>query len=168
MRPYAAAAFVTFVIASVSQVSADVTLKQVTGGKLRGQSMAGDLVQYIKGTKMRTEQTIGSVAVSSIMDVGAQQLIMFNHAKKVANVIDLAKVAGELPNIPAGDLKASMTPTPQKRQLAGSTCTVHDMKITVPMQMGGDTHTVLMSGTVCLVSGGPSAAEYATFKVLWL
>lgn len=163
MRAQWAAVLVVICAAGVARVGADVTVRQQAGGKALGQSLSGEMVQYIKGTKMRTDQSLGGKATSTIMDVGAQQLIVLDHAKKEANVTDMAKIAGELAKISADDIKAAVAPTAQTRKIAGSSCTVHDMRIMVPMQMGNETIQVVMSGPVCLAKGGPGAADYATF-----
>ena len=57
----------------------------------------------------------------------------------------------------------SITPTAQTRQIAGQPCTVHDLKVAVPMQMGGTQMTMVMSGPQCLVKNGPGQADFAAF-----
>jgi hypothetical protein len=144
--------------------AADVTLKQKHGGKGMGASMAGEGVQYIKGTKMRTDQTMGGKKITVIIDAAAQRMITIDHDRKEATITDMRAITKDLAKIDASDVKASITPTSQKRQIAGASCTVHNMDVRVPAKIGqGDDVLVTMSGPVCLVKGGPGAADYAAF-----
>lgn len=149
---------------AASPAAADVTLKQKHGGKGMGATMSGEGVQYIKGTKMRTDQTMGGKKMTVIIDAGAQKMIAIDHDKREATVMDLASFAKELAKIEDADVKASITPTGVTRQIAGATCMVHDMKVSAPARIGnGDDLTVNVAGPVCLVKGGPGAADYAAF-----
>lgn len=156
-----------FLIAALAAApaSAQVTLTQKTSGTGMGQNMSGDSVQYIKGAKMRTDQTMGGKKTSVIIDADAQQMILLDHGKREATVTDMRKIAQDLAKIEASDVTATITPTSQTRQIAGATCTVHDMDIRVPAKIGagGDDLLVTMKGPVCLVKGGPGAADYQAF-----
>lgn len=159
------AAFLTICLISASPALADVTIKQKTGGKALGASMAGEGTQYIKGLKMRMDQTLGKDkdSLTTIIDAGTEQMISIDHGKKEATIIDMKKVAEQLAAISGDEVTASLTPTSQTRQVAGATCTVHDMKITVPFKMGSDQLMIVMAGPACLVKGAPGAADYAAF-----
>lgn len=149
---------------AASPASADVTLRQKTTGKGMGASMSGDGVQYIKGTKMRTDQTVGGKLISVIIDATSQKMISIDHAKKEATIVDMAQIARDLAKIQASEIKASITPTSQTRRIAGASCTVHNMDVSVPARIGGNDDLVVhMTGPVCLVKGGPGAADYAAF-----
>lgn len=156
-----------FLIATLTAApaAAQVTITQTTSGSGGGQNLAGETVQYIKGTKMRTDQTMGGKKTSVIIDVDAQQMIVLDHGKREATVTDMRQVAQDLAKIQAEDVKASITPTSQTRQIAGSTCTVHNMSVEVPARVGGsgDDLLVTMQGPVCLVKGGPGAADFQAF-----
>lgn len=145
--------------------AADVTLRQKHGGKGMGASMAGEGVQYIKGTKMRTDQTMGGKKMTVIIDAGTQKMITIDHGRKEAIVTDMRTITRDLAKIEASDVKATITPTSQKRQIAGATCTVHNMDVKVPAKIGagGDDLIVNMTGPVCLAKGVPGAADYAAF-----
>ena len=94
---------------AASPAAADVTLKQKHGGKGMGAAMSGEGVQYIKGTKMRTDQTMGGRKMTVIIDAGAQKMISIDHDKREATVMDLASFAKELAKIEDADVKASIT-----------------------------------------------------------
>jgi hypothetical protein len=142
---------------------ADVTTKQKTGGQGLGSMASGESTQYIKGLRIRTDQTIAGAQTSTIIDVQAKQMWVINHAKKEVEVYDMTRLSEGLSKVPVSEISATITPTGQTRQIAGSTCTVHDVTITVPMQMGNEKLSFVMSGPYCLVKNGPGQADYAAF-----
>jgi hypothetical protein len=148
-------------LALASPASADVTTKQKTGGKALTGAMSGESTQYIKGLKMRVDQTISGKATTTIIDAGSKQMMMIDHGKREADVYDMATFAGTLSKVPMSEMKTSITPTAQTRQIAGSTCTVYDVKVAMPMQMGNDGVFISLAGPYCLVKNGPGHADYA-------
>lgn len=145
--------------------SADVTVRLKNSGKgAMGAAMSGETTQQIKGAKMRTDQTFGGDPTSTIIDAAGQQMIVLNHKKREAETYDMAKLSQEIASATgAGEITASVTPTPRTREVAGTTCTDHDVRMAIPTQMGQDTVTMVMSGVACLATGGPGATDYATF-----
>jgi hypothetical protein len=145
-------------------VFADVTVNQKTTGKgALGAAASGDSVQYVKGSKMRIDQTLGEDGTSVIVDADAQRMVSLNHKKKEAEIYDMTKMAAEMQKIQSSDIKANVTPTTQTRQIAGQTCTVHDIQIEIPMTMGNNSMTMVMAGPACLVKDAPGAKDYETF-----
>ena len=81
-------------LAFATPASADFKMVAQMTGKMMGRSPSGQTVTYIKGNKMRTDQTMGGSQLSTIMDVDAGELITINHKSKEAeiwNIADLAK-----------------------------------------------------------------------------
>lgn len=163
MKTYAALLLATTLTAAPA--AAQVTLTQKTSGTGMGQNMSGDAKQYIKGAKMRTDQTMGGKMSSVIIDAGAQQMIVLDHDKKEAIVTDMRAITKDLAKIESADVKATITPTAVKRTIAGASCTVHNMDVRVPAKVGpnGDDLIVVMKGPVCLTTGGPGVADYQAF-----
>jgi hypothetical protein len=153
-----------FIVAAVmaAPAGADVTLKRKNDGKMMMGSMAGTGVQYIKGARMRDDQTVGGNETSTIIDVGAQQMVSLNHKRREALVYDMTKLSADLAKIPMSDIKTKVTPTTITRQIAGHACTVYNMEATVPMEMGGEKLIFLLSGPACLAKNGPGHADFAT------
>ncbi|MDQ3169593.1 MAG: DUF4412 domain-containing protein [Acidobacteriota bacterium] len=145
--------------------AAQVTIIQKTSGKAMGRDMSGDATIYIKGTKMRTDQTMGGKKMSVIIDAGTQQMTMIDHDKREATVTDMRKITQDLAKIEAADVKATMSATGERRTVAGQSCAVHNMDVRVPAKVGqsGDDLIVVMKGPVCLAKGGPGAADYLAF-----
>jgi hypothetical protein len=150
---------------AASPAAADVTLKQKTSGKGPiGAAADGESTTYIKGLKFRSDQTAGNRQTSMLMDAGGSQMIVLNHEKKEADVFDMAKMnesMGELVSV--SDIKSSFTPTGQTRQIAGSTCAVYDVSITMPVKIANMPMTMAMTGPYCLVKDGPGQADFAAF-----
>jgi hypothetical protein len=61
------------------------------------------------------------------------------------------------------DVEASITPTTQTRQVAGFTCTMHDMQASALMEVGGEKLKLLISGPVCLAKDAPGSSDMAAF-----
>jgi hypothetical protein len=149
--------------AIAAPAAADVTFRRKNDGRVMTGSLAGTSVQYIKGTKMREDQTIGGTEHSSIVDLSAQQMIVLNHARREAEVYDMTKIAVDMAKIPISDVQARVTPTAQTRTIAGMSCTVHDMEVTVPMELGGEKMKIVMSGPTCLGKNAPGRADVAGY-----
>ena len=163
MRSTRLAGFLVLGMLAAAPAAADVTIRQKTSGKSPVGGMSGETVQYLKGTRMRTDQTVGGAATSVIVDAAAQRMISLDHKRRQAEVHDMRAIAGEIAKVASEGLEARVTPTAKAREIAGHACTVHDMSVRVPMQMGGDTLMVVMSGPVCLAKGVPGEADYAAF-----
>jgi hypothetical protein len=164
MTPYRLAGIVLLCSAVASPAIADVTLtSKATGTGMVG-AVAGDMTQYIKGLKTRSDQTTGAGKhTSTIIDIATKQMIVLNHDTKEAEVIDMTNLSESLAKAGATDIVATITPTTQTRQVAGQTCTVHNLKVAVPMQTGKMQMTMVMSGPQCLVKNGPGQAEFLAF-----
>jgi hypothetical protein len=150
--------------AVASPVLADVTLKSKGGGTGMVGAVSGDMTQYVKGLKIRIDQATGAgKATTTIIDILERQMIVLNHEKKEADVINMTNLADSLAKVGASDITTSITPTTQTRQVAGQSCTVYNLKVAVPMQIANSEMKMVMSGPQCLVKNGPGQADYAAF-----
>jgi hypothetical protein len=144
--------------------AADVTLKlKGTATGMVG-AMAGDSTQYLKGSRIRVDQTSGAGKhTSTIIDATTRQMVSLDHDRKQARVIDMNAVTDSLAKVGVTEVQTTITPTAETRQIAGATCTVHDVKISIPMNMGGAAITMTMSGPQCLSKTAPGSAEFSAF-----
>jgi hypothetical protein len=146
---------------------ADVTIKQTTTGKGLGMgaNMAG--TTYIKGDKLRTEVVLGDHTQTTVFDVDAQKMYIFDSKKKEADVWDMAAFGGEIAKaVDTSSLKASLKPNGQTKQIGGKAATGYDMEVSMDSSMGGSkdmSMTVTLQGPVWIVPNGPGAADYARF-----
>jgi len=151
-------------VAITAPAAADVTVRQKTSGKMAmGGPMGGEGVQYIKGARMRNDEAITGEGTSTIVDLTTQQMIVLNPKRRQADVYDMTTLGTELAKISASDVQARITPTTETRQLAGATCTVHNMSVAVPTDMGGEKIQLMISGPVCLSKNAPGQADFAAF-----
>src|SRR4030095_6329190 len=160
-RILAAAGFVAMMAASLS---ADVTIKALNTGKVLG--MSGDIptTTYVKGGKMRVELGDGSTIRTSIYDVDNQKLYMFDNKKKEADVWDMAEFSAEISkSVSVQDIKSSIKPNGQTKQVAGKTANGYDIVVTVPAEVGGMKMTMNLTGTTWVVKGAPGTADYIAF-----
>lgn len=146
---------------------ADVTLKMTTGGKGMGISGKAAGTTYLKGNKMRTDLQMGDKVQSTIFDLDAQKMYIFDSRKKEADVWDMATFGAELgQSIDTANMKASITPNGQSKQFGALKAAGYDMEVTVPAAMGGNKDQQMMitlTGPVWIVKDAPGAAEYNRF-----
>src|SRR5690606_11343206 len=110
------------VLACAWTAQADVTIVAQMKGKMMGMNPSGETVTYIKGLKMRTDQTMGRDQTSTIMDVESGRMIAINHRKKEAEVWNMAELTASLqqagvtatPNV-------QMKSTGETKEIAGYT-----------------------------------------------
>jgi hypothetical protein len=143
---------------------ADITLTSKMTGKMAGGDGTTQVVK-IKGSKMRTDMTRGSDMTSTIFDVDSGKMIVLDHKKKEAVVLDttaIVETMGKTGN--SIDVKTDLKPTSEKKQVAGYDCTVYDTNVTVAMSPGeGMNMTLAMTGPACLSANAPGKAEYEQF-----
>ncbi len=146
---------------------ADVTIKQTIAGKAMGNATSAVTTTYVKGLKMRSDTVMGDTVRSTIFDVDGQKMYIFDSKKKEADVWDMAAFGAEVSkNVQAGEVKASIKPNGQTKELLGKTASGYDMEISVPATMGGEKGmkmTVVLTGPMWIVKGAPGTAEYLAF-----
>jgi hypothetical protein len=156
------------VLASVMLVSApawaDITLTSKMTGKMAGGDGTIQVVK-VKGSKMRSDTTRGSDMTSTIFDVDGGKMIVLDHKKKEAVILDTAAIVETMGKAGGSiDVKTDLKPTSEKKQVAGYDCTVYDTNVTVTMSPGeGMNIQMNMTGPACLSANAPGKAEYEQF-----
>lgn len=155
------------VLAMAAPAVADVTIVSKTSGKGMGMSMDGTTTVYIKGLKMRSDTQMKDRVTTTIFDLDAQKMYSFDSKKKEANVWDMQAFAAQLnENVQIDDMKASIEPNGETKQIAGKSAQGYDLNVSMPTTMGGNkdmTMTVTLTGPVWIVKGAPGTADYARF-----
>lgn len=155
------------VLASAWSAQADVTMVSQMKGKMMGMNPSGETITYIKGNKMRTDQTMGSDRSSTIMDVDAGRMITINHGKKEAEVWNMADMAASLQKIgvDASAANVTITPTGTTKDIAGYAATEHEITVSVDAAMPDAPIklTMTISGPAYLSTTAPGVADYASF-----
>lgn len=160
-------ALVLGVLACAWTAHADVTLVAQMKGKMMGMNPSGETITYIKGNKMRTDQTTGRDKTSTIMDVDGGRMITIHHGKKEAEVWNMADMAAMLQkggvDVAGADVK--ITPTGQTKEIAGHQAAEHDISVSIdaaipdaPVKM-----TMTISGPAFLSPSAPGAKDYTAF-----
>ncbi len=147
--------------------AADVTIKMTTGGKGMGMSTSSTGTTYIKGSKMRSDLQMGDKTQTTIFDLDAQKMYIFDSGKKEADVWDMAAFGKEIGvNIDTAKVQGAIKPNGKTKAFGSLTAAGYDMEISVPATMGGNKDmamTVTMVGPVWIVKDAPGAAEYTRF-----
>jgi hypothetical protein len=166
MNRFALAALVALV-ALVAPAYADVTVKSTGTGKGMGMSGSIATTTYIKGNKMRTDTVVGDTTRTMIFDVDNQKLYSFDAKKKEADAWDMQAFGNNLKeSVDTSNMKASVKPNGQTKQIAGKTANGYDMELTLPATMGGKSGmkmTVMLTGPMWIVKGAPGTTEYLNF-----
>jgi len=158
----------TFLLASLVAVpaAADVTIASTQTGKMAMVDLGGKQTMRVKGNKMRIDTTRGDKQTSMILDVDGLRMVMLDATKKEAVVVPIAKVQENVAKVSTGEAKIKVTPTAETKTVAGMSCKVHDVSVTVPFNMGGGGDMAMaITGPACLSKGAPGQAELAHFWV---
>ena len=123
---------------------------------------AGERTDYFAGHKLRSDVNVGGERRSMIVDADTGQLVLLDPEKRIATVVDLQSLSAGLRQTVPGTLEPLVTATPRTRQLAGVTCTVHDLKMTIPPSPD-QPMSIVLTGSACLAKGGPGAADVSEF-----
>ena len=155
-------------LAMATTAAADVKMVAQMSGKMMGRNPSGETVTYIKGNKMRTDQTMGSNQLSTIMDVDSGELITIDHKKKEAEIFSIADLRTSLQGagVSASGVDVKITPNGESKEIAGYKAAGHEMSVSVKSTMGGEggmAMTVNISGPAFLSTDAPGAKDYAAF-----
>jgi hypothetical protein len=147
--------------------AADTTLKQTVNGKGLGISGESTGATYIKGYKMRSEVQIGDRTQTTIFDLDAQKMYIFDSKKKEADVWDMAAFAAALSkSVDTSAMKVSFKPNGQTKKIAGNDASGYDIEISAPAAPGGSkdlSMIVTLSGVSWIVKNSPAAADCSRF-----
>lgn len=151
----------------IAPLAADVTIKQTVQGKALGMGGKTTSTTYIKGNKLRTDTVSGDRIMSTVFDVDAQKLYIFDNKKKEAEVWDMATFAEELSkSVNETSITGSVKANGQTKQIAGRTANGYDVQVSMQAAMAGSKDmnmTVTLSGPSWIVKGAPGSADYANF-----
>jgi hypothetical protein len=154
-------------VSLVSPAFADVTLKSTGAGKGMGMGGSMTMTTYIKGNKMRTDTVMGDTTRIMIFDLDAQRLYSFDSKKKEADAWDMQAFGASLQSsVDTANIKSSIKPNGQTKQIAGHGASGYDMELTVPATLGGPKGmkmTMTLTGPIWIVKGAPGTAEYLGF-----
>ena len=161
-------ALATVLLAGATAAQADVTVISTTSGKAAWFNVGGEGTHFIKGKRMRSDQDVGGRNVALIIDIDNMRFVDLNEKKKTATITPLAAIADELQKVGVKGINSTLTKTSQTKQIAGFSCTVHDVNVEMPFSPTGNPGdgmdaTMVMSGTVCLSTSAPGLADYQAF-----
>jgi hypothetical protein len=177
---------VAIVALSLAPVAADLTITTTT--TLEGAMFAGGgappvpkVVTRIRGSKSRTDVDLGDQSITTIVDMATNQTYLLRHDQKTAQLLDPA--GADTAGAAAGrmampDIKASVKPTGQKRQLEGTSCDEYAIAMTMDMaamsvgrsDMPPEAAALMkalkinIKGSTWVAKAAPGAAEYAKFQ----
>lgn len=154
--------------ASAMAARADVTVNTITAGKASVMDVTGTGVSLFKGNRMRTDSLMGNRTSALIVDIDARRFVDIDDKKRSALVTPLDSISDELAKVGVAGLTSSLTKTSQVKKIAGYSCTVHDINVTMPFSLTGNPGdgmdaNMVLAGTVCLSGDAPGLADYQQF-----
>ncbi len=147
-----------------SVASADVTVKltvSISGSPVGGVDMP--MVSYVKGMKMRADMQAMNQDISILVDLVAKQRLMIDHVAKQVGDFDPQAAMAAMP-VTFGEVTTSVKPNGQTKQVLGRDCAGYDVTVTMPLTMGGEMVTMIMSGPAWIAKDGLGVSEYMAFQ----
>lgn len=143
---------------------ADVTITATQKGKgMMASAMTGETVTRIKGGKMRGD-SLGDPPTSTLIDLDAQMMAVLNHKAKEATVTDLGQLQASMGKMTNNNVRATVTSTGRRQEVAGRGCDEYQMEMIVPAFADPSSPImVTTSGPFCIVKNSPGKADYAAF-----
>ena len=180
--------FVTTVAVLLCSVAlrADLTIVQTTsveGGMAAasgaGANMSTKITTRVKGLKSRTDME-GPVAVSTITDLGAKQVIVLNQAQRTATIVSAVQKPSTTTTTTSGTtlgtVDATVKPTGRSQVIDGIKCDELTFTTTLDMaSMGGPQvppeaaammqgMKMIMSGSMWVAKDAPGVGEWLAFQ----
>ncbi len=143
--------------------SADVTIKSKMTMQGMGQNMASESTIMIKDGFMRTDMALNGVQQTSIIDVKGRRYITLDPRTKTATVTGADAMQKQMDQMGAGDMTVDVTPTGETKSVAGMSCDGYTINVTMPMNMGGQSVTMTMSGPSWSAKDAPGAEDFFAF-----
>lgn len=154
-------------LAAAAPSFADVTIKQTMNGAGMGMNGSSAVTTYIKGMKMRSETVLGDSTRVTIFDVEQQKMYSFDTKKKEADVWDMQTFGAEISkSVDPTDMKTSLKPNGNTKQIAGKAATGYDMEVSMPATIGGPggmKMMVTLAGPMWVVKNAPGTQEFMNF-----
>jgi hypothetical protein len=155
-------------LAAATAAHADVTVVTTTAGKASFLNVGGTSTSLIKGNRMRTDSALGSRNDSLLIDIDGRRFVSIDDNKKSATVTPLDSIREQLDKVGVGTIQATLTKTGQTKMVAGYSCTVHDVGVSLPFSVTGHPGdgmdvNMVMAGQVCLSTEVPGLADYQKF-----
>jgi hypothetical protein len=160
MRSFRVALLLACIVLVAVPAFADITITMTmttTGGPA---PMDMSSATWIKGMKMRSDVRIMGQDMSIFVDVAAKQQVMVNNVTK--EVVDPGAAMANA-QMTFGEVKVSVKPTDQTKQVLGRTCAGYAVEMTMPMTIMDETLSMTMSGLVWIAKDAPGTAEYQAF-----
>jgi hypothetical protein len=138
---------------------ADVTVTMTMSINVGPIATTSQVASLLKGAKVRSDAKLAGQDVSILFDSASKQVLMLNHVTKEVTVFDPQQAMAGM-TMTFGEVKASVKPSGQTKEILGRVCQGFTVDLVMPMTMNGETLTMKMTGPVWLAKEGPGVAEY--------
>lgn len=150
-------------LAAASPLSADVRIVERSVVTAGDKVVEGQRATYIKGPRMRIEQSQAGRITSIVYDLAAAEIIELDGPARKAEVREMAARHRQLEKeYPAERTAASVGAANGVQTLAGISCSSHPFNVRVPVTKSGEI-VLVMTGTACLAAAGIGVDDYRAF-----
>jgi hypothetical protein len=143
-----------------------VTVKSKTTMNAMGRTMVSDSTMMIKDGFMRTDTTVDGTPQTMIIDVKGRRYIALNPQAREAIVTSADAMQNQMQQMGAGEVSVEVTGTGETRSVAGMKCSGYTINVSMPMNMGGQTLAMTMSGPAWSSKDAPGAKDFAAFMTI--
>jgi hypothetical protein len=142
---------------------ADVTVTMTMTVSAGPMTMDGTVTTAVKGTKVRIDTKMANQEITLLGDSAAKQIWQVNHAAKLLEPYNPQQAMAALP-VEIGEVKMSVTPTGQTKDVIGRICQGYSVEMSIPMTLNGETVVMKTSGPIWVAKDGPGVAELIAFQ----
>lgn len=164
MRPHLVV--LVSVLAGTSMVcadaAADVTLRGQQVATSMGLSIAGETTVFFKGLKQRIDSVIRGRQLTTIVDLGAELVIVVDHESKSAQSFHLGPAALEFGGV-RQQIQVRMEPTGTSRQMASMRCGEYRVLVSLAAAGGTGGERQLIDGRAWIAEDAAGRGDSARF-----
>jgi|WetSurMetagenome_2_1015567.scaffolds.fasta_scaffold18074_2 hypothetical protein len=142
---------------------ADVTMTTTMTVLTGPMTVDGTIVTSVKGTKVRMETRMMNQETTILADVATKQVFLLNPTTKTLEPYNPQQNLSALP-VDFGEVKVSITPSGQTKDVLGRTCQGFTMDLSIPMTINGETLLLKMFGPMWVTKDGPGIPELQAFQ----
>jgi len=163
IQVWRAGAVAALALALAIPASADVTIKSKTSMQAMGQTMASESTFMVKDGFMRTDMTFNDMQQTSIVDLKGRRYITLDPRTKTATVSSADALKQKMDEMGAGEMTADIAPNGDTKTVAGMTCNGYTVRVSMPMNLGGQSMTMTMTGVSWSAKDAPGAKDFYEF-----
>ncbi len=159
-----AAAVVLCCLALLGAARADITMSGRSTVQAMGMQGVGQETLWLKKTRIRRDMVDRGKAYSHLYDLNTREVTVINHSLRQAEVHTMATLsqAGDA-QVASDETRFTLTSTGRKHLLRKWRCEEHELRLAMPVQIGGEGLSFELVGQIWLARKTREQRETAAF-----